>query len=627
MDVTEYEKVTLNDFKGLYKRGIDDNCPPDHSTVCTNVIHKRGQFMTRYGSRISKPYTWPIKRIFVSTINANLVPVTLDTNGIIRYDSTVILNDARIIDFVGLNMFDKTFILPIIASGPTSGLKMLVLFDNAGTIAWRNVGGIPPEAPATMGLLEVAGGNISIGAHYFAVSYITSTGFTTPPGPFVPNFSTGAFTPALLTATGSKKVNIFQIPTGPVGTVARQLFVTQADLLTYYYLPGGLINDNTTTTLSNIDFFDTDLVISADSLFDNRTDVPAAIAWGGLDKYHGRMVVLGTANDLVLMSNSGDAESFSTLTGYIQIPSENDGNTVSSTFQINDNLYFTKPIGIFVTPDNGDNPSTWTIIPIDGGVGSIGYGTSSITAHQAHLTTAETVLISDLDGLFLFNGIVIRPPLTYKIENIWKQYVTVNTLKQISVFVDPFHEEIYVQLPGYPTILVCNYGDGLDPMAVRWSTLDFNHTITTITMSTLPDDEFIYCLRFVMGGTNGIYKYHEGITGDTIAGSTFPIATVWDSAMIPINVGGINVFRGIRLRGFSKNPGGGYINPSVATEDGNFVNLPSWLTTYKPGQDYFRQLNQMSEKLTVQIANTDQYGIIVQRIDLFGKLLFPARPQ
>ena len=616
MDTPQYSKESVDSFNGLYARGVPDEVPKDHLSIASNVIFDRkGEVSTRYGTAKCYSVGWTIKRFFLSTINAVLLPITLDTNGNIYAgkNTTPIFSNTAIIDFVGINMFNKTFILPICSHSGT-GLTMKIY---NGTY-WRNSQGVAPGVAPTVANATTTG-NVSIGEHQFAFSFIYDSGFTTPPSPL-----------ASVNAPGGKAILVNYLPTGGTGVVARQIFATQANLNVLYYVADGLVSDNTTTTLT-IDFYDTDLIDSADSLNDLLTSIPAAISYGGLDQYNGRMVVLGTNNDLVLVSDSGDAESFNSVTGYIQVPSQNDGNVVGSTFQINNLLYFTK-VGIWQTSDNGNDPSTWSLSLIDGGTGAFMYGVSSITATQGHLSTSESVLLADLEGLFVFNGVVIRPSLTWKIKDLWESTVNLNNISQVSLFINPFETQIYVALPGASYLLVADYSDGLDPTNIKWAQWTFPHNLQSVSVATMLDDdsEFGYYLRFSLSGQNGLYKYHSGIKGDLAASASSVgsnITTTVATGCLTFNEGSVNVFTAIRSRITSNSTTAVTVTPSYGGEDPTYVSVPTWSVAQGPSLDYFRQINFMNEKISIQVTCSDTNGgITIKRIDVFGKPWFFARP-
>lgn len=607
MQLDDYEVLTYRKFMGLFARGLGDSCPPTHSPNCENVIfHSENEFQTRGGSALSLAFNHNVLRFFLSTIDDNLVPITLATGGALYKgtDTSPMITIAGMHDFVGLNMFNKTYILPCI----TSGSANLLVWD--GTNAIRDALGVRPTS--SMAAADGAAGHTDIGVHLFAVSYVTNTGFTTKPS--------SAF--VTYTAPGSKKVNLSSIPTGPTGTVARVIIGTKSNLQDYFFVPGGTINDNTATTLT-VDFFDIDLTVSADYLFDLLENMPAANSAGAIDKFHGRMIVVNTQEDLVRVSRPGEPEAFDNVLGFIQLPSEKDGNAALGTFQLRDVLYFTKSVGIYSTSDNLGDPTSWPIFPIDGGCGGVSYGISSITGAQGHLTANDIALIADLDGLFSFNGTVNRPPLTYFIDDLWKTYVNITTIQQVTVFIDPFRELFFVSVVGMGFLLVGDFSQGLTYDKIQWTRWVFPNNVQTISMATLADDEFAYRLRISFVGNNNLYKYMPDATNDF--GTA--IASKYRFSPSIFGEGAINIYRYLRFR-LLKSTSGGTISVAITLypeDQATSVTVPPLVVAPGPGQNFARQINFSGESMFLELSTTSA-GFRVQRAQVYGKVHFGARP-
>jgi hypothetical protein len=113
----------------------------------------------------------------------------------------------------------------------------------------------PAEGPTVAD--SSTSGNITPGVHQCSVIFVTRQGFWTAPSP-----------PVSWTSTGNK-VNVTNIPTGPINVVQRLLAFTAEAGANFYNVPATMtINDNTTTSLT-VDFTDTILLsgTSMDYLF------------------------------------------------------------------------------------------------------------------------------------------------------------------------------------------------------------------------------------------------------------------------------------------------------------------------------------------------------------------------
>ena len=219
----------------------------------------------------------------------------LDSNGNLfdATDSLVvpILTIAAMTDFSATVLNDRVYI------SPHDGLRGLpgerVYVYNGSTI--RPAGGSkPPAAPV---VVTGGPGNIELGVHCFTVVYESESGF-------VSGFPAGF----IYTANGSTCVNLSAIPIGPVGTIARHILATKTiiafngDSLNqqFFFIPNGTIADNTTTTLDNVNFYDSQLVEEATYVQDALDTIPAGVH---ISSYLGSLVVCGeNANPDIVVS-------------------------------------------------------------------------------------------------------------------------------------------------------------------------------------------------------------------------------------------------------------------------------------------------------------------------------------
>lgn len=670
MSLEEYEKISITSFKGLFLRGLDDTCPPDHSTIAQNLRYNRGgEAFTRDGLVSSLPTTSTISRMFPATFGHGGLTIILTCDGagnIYRSDTGgVLLSITGMIDFAAINVFSYCLISPILKT-PTTTNPVYIWsgFQVGGSdlVPIRPAAGVGPG----LGMTAVEGtiaGNCSPGVHQIAVSFITNTGYTTQPGPLgspsPPVAENPTFTAVSVTSTGGLTIIISNIPIGPSDTIARQILLTQADQDLFFYAGGqiwngsaliswdGIIHDNTTTSIT-ISFFDTDLAVSADALFDLLPSIPGGTYSfiAGMAFYHGRVFYWGGEFNLVRVTSPGSAETIDNVAGFIQLPDQFDGNNVTNSCTLQDVLYFFKNPGIFSVTDNGGDPDTWVIITIDAGVGcssATALGTINLAAPAN--TQNQVALITDPGGIYLFNGAVVQPPLTWKINDLWNTIVQYTSLTDYTgltnsiligtrIAIDPYSKLIYIVVLGnvafapnyyyYPNVLVADYNDGLDSQNIKWSIwvfTAFTAPIGDIGMMIYNEStELAYRFRIAFGNT--IYKILPGATDDF--GS--PIVCVWRSALLAPNnsLGALNIFRFLRAR----LPYYDNLSIRLFAEDGAFTqSIPGFNTPYTPGRDLTREFNFMDEKCEVQICcNALNGGFTLQRLDVFGKARFNMRP-
>jgi hypothetical protein len=633
---------------GLYTRGLNDNCPPDHSTVAQNFRYNRkGEAFTRDGSIVSLNLSAPARRQFVTNFTHSdqlAINLTCDGAGNIYRSDTggILLSVTNMVDFAAINAFSFCLISPILSNPATpnpvyiwSGLQV----GGSDVVPIRPAAGIGPSTGMT-GAESATSGDCDIGVHQFAVSFVTNTGYTTQPGPMSSPPDETTFVSVKVTSTGGFSIDLSNIPLGPTGTVSRQILATQADQDLFFYAGGrilsggslvpwdGVIHDNTTTSIT-ISFFDTDLILSADSLFDLLPIIPAG-TYGliaGMTFYHGRTFYWGGEFNLIRVTAPGSTETIDNVVGFIQLPDQFDGNDVTSSCTLQDTLSFFKSVGIFSVTDNGNDPVTWPIIVVDAGAGcanAMQIGTINITTPS--LPQNQVALLVDYGGLYLFTGAVSQPPLTWKINDFWLELQAMTNLYGTMVSIDPYNKLIYIAqtgnvlgTPGYPAILVGDYNDGLDPQNIKWSIWSFPFPIYSIAMSFIQDNtELAY--RFRIGSTNAIYKIEPGALTDN--GS--PIVCVWRSFYSTPSEGALNIFRFIRARLPYKDN----LKLTLYSEDDiQTQNPPGFTTPYVQGRDLTREFNFMNEKCAVQICcNATNGGFTLQRLDIFCKARFNMRP-
>ena len=615
----EYNDDIIEDFKGLYQQGVVAACPRDHVSLAYNVnFGKRGEVTTRESLEQSESLSHAVVRIFLSTINSTYRLLTCDGAGNIYNGNTSIYSAANLVDFAAINMGNYTFIAPIYSADSPG--NVLLIYD--GTTCRAAAGAAPTS---TFTATETGTGGVEAGLHKFAVVYVTSSQFVTQPGPKI----AGVFTPVELTSTAGKQVQLSSIPLGPSGTTQRMILVTKAGLNVFYYLAAGVINDNTTTSLT-LDFLDSDLQVSADDQFDIRESIPTGFTgFGGLSlqKYKNRLLLVGGSGDSILVSADGDYESFNSVTGFLNIPTEGDGNYVRSAVEHYDVLYITKAVGIYTTTDNDSgDPSSWKVIgPIEGAYGAYPSAIGSITGSIPGLTTNGTVLFANTAGLFMFNGSIQHPPLSWKIQSLWET-ITKGTDNKISIAVDPFKSRIYVlcctgasTTPN--TLLVAFYHNGMSRETISWSVYTFPYTVTAMTMLSFADgDDFRYYLR--LAANNTLYKLSNSIGADL--GSS-AINSYIETPLFSSKAGQLDLFRFIRY----VVEGSGTFNMDFYDQyDNLLLQLTHTLALGSVNSiEYMKEFNLTIEKVKLRLGtNGVGHYFYLTYINLLHKMQMEARP-
>jgi len=475
---------------------------------------------------------------------------------------------------------------------------------------------------------------------YWSVTVLTPTTFSIPldssafgsSGTSVNVF--GTFTPATLNCDGVHTVSLSNVSIGPSYVVQRIILATQAGGTEFFFIPNGIISDNTTTTFE-IDFFDTDLVISADYLFDLMPAIPAGT---GLCQYNGRLVIVGAYfyDQTALISNVSDPESISTVTGYSAVPIQNDNNPVIACAVLRDILYLIKFVGLYNSQDNGGDPSTWPVVITDLVVGSYQKGLCGFrTTLSGAADTGDILLLSSKEGIYIFDGTVRRPELTFKIQDIWSSIPLSygnGGFCNVQVCQSVWTHQLFIAYPSTPTsvyadaLLVGDYDPipgVLDPIGIRWSRYSFPVTPTAIKTS---DTLYVASVQ-----SNPGYLFQLG----NVLGNDFGPAAISEYLTTYLaykNPGWVHFFKAFRLR---INATGTvtvtlYGEDNVLTENtpvpGNIINTLAGMTQ-PAGKEFLQLINFVNEKMAMKIGtNALGANMNLNRVEIFCIPRWQVRP-
>lgn len=664
--------LPIKDFNGLWARGDSDSCPPDHFTDCNNVVYEQSSVKTRdhFASQYGGIGTAMLRqKIYVTNVGGTqtvfLMMLTLAHNFYYQKispipDATPTLLSGGVpgspIDFDLVNFNGIAYITFSYATVGVSLVRatpagILYLFN--GT-TFRPAGGLAPQTFLTA--TPAGGGVIDVGLHAIGLSYETDTGFITPM-----NISDlgGAI------VAGTQTLNLTGIPLGPAGTAARRIYFSKVitgsidpTLQTYYFV--GRIPDNTTTTFT-LNVPDSALLEDDTYLLFIPDYIPAGL---GVGKYHNRLVIWGFPQETIvlsilngvppginpininltastiLFSNVNDPETFNLITGFTII----DGNAVGSVIDSESNAlqvgvticqeyrdlcYAFKLTKTFVFTDNGSDPSTWTVTIIDEGSGAFVKGVATVL--DSNGVNYEYLIISNITGMYTFNGLFVRPEITYKIADLWK---LMNKTPQASVPVtlarnsfhtvlDTINKQIYIltkfatdaNLLNTPySMLICDFANSFigDPnfsQAARWSKWNFDQITNTFTPNTLVGYDTGKGLQLIanngnlLSGSIGVTFAYEG-TGGTIESLPTPFIQTY---MLTDDENDIIHLGGIRFRINTQGAAAAYVGPwklsTFAINEDNTLTVQFADITIlaNPGKNPFLITNFVSQKFMIKI--------------------------
>lgn len=489
----DHQPITLETFNGLWRKGDPEDTPPDHFSDCNNVSFLGvASFQTRPGVGLHQNVLAPLGNIvrmynYITQDKNTLIVLTYNTTtntGSIYHviDGTTVfgplLSIVGMTDFAFVAYAGRAYISPF-SSFLTGGLNIekglqnefLYVYKGDGTAA-RKAGANAPTG--TIAIANGAAGNTDPGFKLFGVVFETDTGYLSPPAAFN-SFTTSA----------AQSVSFSSIPVSVQAFVTKRHIVATKTIINYngnttgyiyYFIPNAILNDNVTTTLPDISFFDIDLLDDASELLDNFAEIPAG---AGLTLYHNRLILYTTFTDISLAycSLPGEPEAFDQVDGLIVAPL--DGNPITNANELRDIFYVNKRNRTLAYSDNGDVPSSWgppTVI--DQAIGAPIHGVATFI--DSGSTSVNYLIMASYKGIVVFNGVYALPELSWKIADLWNE-LDRNEFRKIQFLNDSIGQLLYIVLPT-GILLVGDYNNGLDPKNIRWTKWEFNFNIRTIAL-------------------------------------------------------------------------------------------------------------------------------------------------
>lgn len=491
-----HRPITLESFKGLWNQGDPEEVPPDHFVEATNIRYiGGGTIATRFGVAPHQNVVAPLGNVvrvynYVAQDANTLLALTWDgTTGRLYHvvDTTTvfgpILTKTGMQDFAFYPYGGRAYISPF-ATFNTGGLdvekglqnEFLYVYRGDGTAATKAAGAAPV---GTITIANGAAGNTDAGFHLFGVVFETDTGYLSAPAAFN-SFTTGA----------ALSVSFSTVPTGPSNVVKRHIVATKVITgytgnttgYTYYFIPNATINDNVTTTLNNISFFDIDLLDDASRLLDNFAEIPAGAV---LTLYHNRLCIFTFYDNISIgyVSLPGEPEAFDQIAGLIEVPP--DGNPITNAAELRDVFYIFKRSKTVSFNDNEDDPSSWPLSSVDPGLGTTVHGIATVI--DSGNANTDYLIVGTRRGVTIFNGRYQLPELSWKIYEEWAVR-TASNARYIQILNDTISQIFYICMPDRK-LLIGYYVDGLDPQNMVWLNWEFAFKVNTVAL--VRDNELI----------------------------------------------------------------------------------------------------------------------------------------
>jgi hypothetical protein len=632
----DHNPIKIEDFGGFFDRGDLDTVPLNHSTELINFKFNKSDIETRDGLE-TRMSGFGVLRMYYfpdAAIQENISLLVLKDDHKIyhiygdNWDHSFEVSNAitAMTDFVFTEYYGRAYISPTVKNnaGGVSN-EFTYVYDGKALAKMRKIAGTPITGALTVTNSGTAG-NVDEGIHVFGIVAESDTGFQSEIGPA---------TLPTVTAPGAKKIDI-TAASGPTTTVKRHIVASKAikaDLYTgnpkdyeLFFVPDGVINNNTNGATITVDFADGSLVESAAHLIDLFSELPSC---GGFGWYHGRLLLWGVGDGTVdgnqtfvnevLVSLPDEPEAFDAVNGLLLIPRDGIGVTYCQEYR--DILYVANFNRTYTFNDNGDDPTSWPSTKLDEGIGIAKKGVSSVWI-TGGINTEALVVFSD-GGIYIFNGLFNQPELSYKIRDYWI-VLNKNDLRngRIHAYTDSTNKLIYFCIPDLSTILVCDYSEGLTFENVRWSKWTFDATPETITL--IDKDYTLY-----IGFSTGIGYIKVGKLNDTIPGSSataIPNPTITSSMMNNPEPEDENIyhFGGTRIRA----AGSGNLRPTLfGLDDSPTQTLAVMSLTSLPTREPFFLANLVSQRARIRLQTTAiNEHVRISRVIMYTKFMYTMFP-
>lgn len=492
----DHSPITLDKFNGLWQRGDAESIPLDHFGECENIKFVGSTaFATRDGidkhqtvgsplGSILRMYNYP-----TSDKNTLLVLVKDGSNGKIYHvvDAATVLGPiltiAGLTDFGFIPYAGRAYITPFITEligglNRERGMQneFLYVYKGDGSQARKAAGNKPV---GTITVANGAAGFTDDGLHVFGVVYETDTGYQTAPAAL-----------ASFTTSATLSVSFSTVPVSPDIFVTKRHIVASkviqdfnGDLTGYqlFFIPGATIPNNVGTTLSNISFFDADLLSDASHLLDNFAEIKAGV---GLAIYHKRLC-LWTEYDnvtIVRVSASGEPEAINQIDGFLSVTP--DGNPITNAAELRDVIYVFKRAKTEAFTDNDDVPTSWPPTNVDNAMGCGVHGIATVLdSGEANI---DYLIVGSYKGITLFNGRYILPELSWKVQDLWVSQTFKTDNRRIQIVNDSMNQNIYAIMTDR-RVLFGNYKNGFDPKSIRWAPWKFDAKVNTIALINISE--------------------------------------------------------------------------------------------------------------------------------------------
>lgn len=594
MSFNDHVPFTIDRFMGMYSRPDSDmSTPPDHAQICSDFDFGDESIVTRGDIRLAVSLAAApiyIEEFIRSTGPQSWIYIAADGN---MYHTGATVPGTPIHTFTAGTYFsmisyaDRAYITPHnYVTGILAEFTYVYYFSNlTATWIFAPMAAAAPGNGAMTATTSISAGVVSAGNHVIRIAYEYENGFIT-------KFSPGI----TYNAPGGKAIDLNFVPGGVARVVAVHIIVSpflgtawdgNPDNAEMFFLtrvavvtPYPIFSLNAAGA-NPVNFYDSQLVSSADTLFDRAESVPAAL---GLCTFKNRLVLWGMGNSFIslapainstlFVSDLNEPEAFDTIDAIRTVnPADGPARPISCCQEFRGVLKVDKRGKTYIQANiDGAEPIDWPVADLqDGALGTPAVnGFAKMEGGETEIHK-ESILVADWTGLHVYQGAYINPefPLTWKIESIWAG-ISKTVFPYIQVRIQPTLQKIFVLIPSLynggawakNSILVADYSNGMDYQNIKWSYYTSNTISTPGTAFATYSSILIEALNNNSGNTSGLLVTYYGQTGiyrqlgrtassgqDQYAGLTSIIPGWLSNYIIPITDFGVAHIVGVRVLG------------------------------------------------------------------------------
>jgi hypothetical protein len=358
--------------------------------------------------------------------------------------------------------------------------------------------------------------------------------------------------------------------------------------------------------LNDINFFDDDLIDSADFLFDSRSTLPCGL---GLTIYNNKMCLWGVPGyeHYVFFSKALYVEIFDSTGGLLYLDPSDAISSIKNVVDHETSLLIQTQDRTYITVDNGNDPDSWRCDPLDKAIGAEVFSVSKILDSRG--TSVKRFFQGDKSGIYCYEGGGFQDPaFTLNIIDLWNR-INKREFNKVQIVDDPENKFLYAAIPldnstECSHILQADYNNSFNRYGmlvasqVRWSIWAMPWLVSCIVLDDNANKETVLKQS---GFEGNIYEQDWTTDLDDLTRITSYIHT----HLLTMKGHFVNHY------GFLEARAEGVGNLNIYLYGTNFVKQtipPPWVLSQNPRLYYQKPINFVDTKMSVKLMSNNNAG-------------------